>query len=205
VIDRAKALEILYANVRDSGLRRHMLAAEAAMRAYAGRLDADPELWGLAGLLHDFDWEIHPTVLTHPKEGAPILRAALVPESVIQAIQAHNSVGTGVMPTAPMDFALRACDEITGLIIAAALVRPAKDLRLLNTKSIQRNWKDKLFCAAVDRHEIDAATQAFSRFCFDGRLELWTHVGQVLEAMQTIAAELDLDGRLASPVVPPAS
>lgn len=199
MIDRAKALELLHAHVRDPGLRRHMLAAETAMRSYAGRLGGDPELWGLAGLLHDFDWEIHPTIETHPKEGAPILRAAQVPENVIQAILAHNSVGTGVEPTAAMDFALCACDEITGLIIAAALVRPAKDLRLLNTKSIQRNWKDKLFCAAVDRHEIDAATQAFSQACFDGRLELWTHVGNVLEAMQTIAAELDLDGRLAPP------
>lgn len=200
MIDRAQALEILHSNVRDPGLRRHMLAAETAMRSYAGRLGGDPELWGLAGLLHDFDWEIHPTIETHPKEGAPILRAAQVPENVIQAILAHNSVGTGVQPTAAMDFALCACDEITGLIIAAALVRPAKDLRLLNTKSIQRNWKDKLFCAAVDRHEIDAATQAFSQACFDGRLELWAHVGNVLEAMQTIAAELDLDGRLAPPL-----
>lgn len=198
-MQRAEALAILEEYVKDAGLRRHMLAAEAAMRGYAARLGEDPGLWGLAGLLHDFDWEIHPTTERHPKEGAPILRQRGLPEEAVQAILAHNPAGSGVHPAAPIDFALMACDEITGLVIAAALVRPARDLRQLTVKSVQRNWKDKLFCAAVDRHEIEAATAAFSRQCFAGGLELWHHAGNVLESMQAIAESLDLDGRLAKP------
>lgn len=198
-MERAEALAILEEYVKDPGLRRHMLAAEAAMRGYARKLDQDENLWGLAGLLHDFDWEIHPTSEKHPRDGAPILRSRGLPEAAVQAILAHNPPGSGVHPAAPIDFALMACDEITGLVIAAALVRPAKDLRQLAVKSVQRNWKDKLFCAAVDRHEIEAATAAFSQHCFGGQLELWQHVGNVLEFMQAEAENLDLDGRLAKP------
>jgi putative nucleotidyltransferase with HDIG domain len=198
-MDRAEALAILHEYVKDPGLRRHMLAAEAAMRGYAARLGHDPEPWGLAGLLHDFDWEIHPTIERHPKEGAPILRARGLAEESIKAILAHNPAGTGVPQQAPIDFALMACDEITGLVIAATLVRPAKDIGQMSVKSVQRNWKDKLFCAAVDRHEIEQATAAFSRACFEGKLELWQHVGHVLESMQQVAADLELDGRLAKP------
>lgn len=196
-MDRNQAWDILTEHVEDIGLRRHMLAVEAAMRFYAERLGGDVEAWGMAGLLHDFDWEMHPTVEQHPKDGAPILRERGVSEEVIQAILAHNPVGTGVDAQSPIDFALRACDEITGLIIAATLVRPAKDVRLMKVKSVKRNWKDKLFCAAVDRGEIEESTADFSRHCFDGKLELWQHVGHVLEAMKGRAAELDLDGRLA--------
>jgi putative nucleotidyltransferase with HDIG domain len=198
-MDRAEALAILHEYVKDPGLRRHMLAAEAAMRGYAARLGHDPEPWGLAGLLHDFDWEIHPTIEQHPKDGAPILRARGLGEESIKAILAHNPAGTGVPQEAPIDFALMACDEITGLIIAATLVRPAKDINQMTVKSVQRNWKDKLFCAAVDRHEIEHATANFSQACFEGRLELWQHVGNVLESMQQIAADLELDGRFARP------
>lgn len=196
-MNRNEAVAILEEYVKDPGLRRHMLAAEAAMRGYAARLGQDEDLWGLAGLLHDFDWEIHPTSEQHPKEGAPILRARGVPEEAVQAILAHNPPGSGVSPRAPIDFALMACDEITGLIIAATLVRPAKDLRQLALKSVQKSWKEKLFCAAVDRHEIEEATAAFSRNSFEGQLELWQHVGNVLESMQGIAESLELDGRLA--------
>lgn len=197
MIDRQSAWQILVEHVQDPGLRRHMVAVEAAMRGYAERLGGDPDRWGLAGLLHDFDWEIHPTTEQHPTEGAPILRGRGVPEDVIQAILAHNPEGSGVEATAPMDYALRACDEITGLVIAAALVRPHKDLRQIKVKSIKRNWKDKLFCAAVDRDEITTAVEDFSRTSFGGRLELWEHAANVLASMQAIAAELELDGRLA--------
>ena len=197
-MERQAALDILNEYVKDRGLQRHMKATEAAMRHYANLLEEDPEPWGLAGLLHDFDWEVHPTVEQHPKDGAPILRQRGAPEEVIQAILAHNPAGTGQEAVSAMDFALRACDEITGLIIAAALVRPAKDVRLMKVKSVKRNWKDKLFCAAVDRQEIIEATEAFSARCFDGKLELWQHVGHVLEAMKGVAEGLDLDGRLAA-------
>ncbi len=196
-MDRETGWQILTEHVKDPGLRRHMLAVEAAMRRYAERLGADPETWGLAGLLHDFDWEIHPTMEQHPAEGAPILRARGCPEEVIQAILAHNTEGSGVEPKDPIDFALRACDEITGLIIAGVYVRPQKDVRRMKVKSVKRNWKDKHFCAAVDRREVEHDTAAFSEQCFDGKLELWEHVGEVLEAMKDAAETLELDGRMA--------
>lgn len=197
-MDRQKAWDLMCENVQDHGLRRHMLAVEAAMRFYAERLDGDPETWGLAGLLHDFDWEIHPTLEGHPKNGAPILRDNGCPEEIVQAILSHNTAGTGVERQHPMDFALLACDEITGLIIAATLVRPHKDIRQIKIKSVKRNWKDKLFTAQIDRGEIEEATHDFSQACFDGKLEVWTHVGNVLQAMQGAAEPLDLDGRLAA-------
>jgi putative nucleotidyltransferase with HDIG domain len=196
-MDRETGWQILTEHVEDHGLRRHMLAVEAAMRWYAEKLGHDPEPWGLSGLLHDFDWEIHPSIEQHPKDGAPILRGRGCPEDVIQAILSHNTEGSGVERKEDMDFALYACDEITGLIIAATLVRPAKDIRLMKVKSVKRNWKDKLFAAAVDRDHVREATEDFSQHCFDGKLELWQHIGNVLTAMQGIAAELDLDGRLA--------
>jgi len=198
-MDRETGWQILTEHVQDPNLRRHMLAVEAATRWYADKLGHDPETWGLAGLLHDFDWEIHPTLETHPKEGVPILRRRGCPEEVLQAILAHNTEGTGVERREPLDFALLACDEITGLIIAAALVRPQKDLRALKVKSVKRSWKDKLFAAGVDRQHVTEATADFSDRCFDGKLELWEHVGNVLTAMQGAAAELGLDGRLARP------
>ena len=197
-MDRETGWQILTEHVEDPNLRRHMLAVEAAMRRYACKLDADPETWGLAGLLHDFDWEIHPTMQQHPAEGAPILRQRGVPEEVVQAILAHNTLGSGVGPQAPLDFALRACDEITGLIIAGVYVRPQKDVRRMKVKSVKRNWKDKHFCAAVNRREVIRDTEAFSQQCFDGKLQLWDHIAEVLAAMQDAAAELELDGRMAS-------
>ena len=117
---------------------------------------------------------------------------------MIQAIQAHFPEGSGVEPSTPMDYALRACDEITGLIIAATLVRPAKDVRQLKVKSVKRNWKDKLFAAGVHRDEVRECTEEFSAQCFDGKLELWEHVGNVLQAMQGAAEDLELDGRMAA-------
>ena len=197
-MDRETGWQILIELVKERGLRRHMLAVEAAMRWYAEKLGQDQDLWGLAGLLHDFDWEIHPNERQHPKDGAPILRQRGCPEEVIQAILAHFTKGSGVERKEDMDFALCASDEITGLIIAATLVRPAKDIRLLKVKSVKRSWKDKLFAAGVDRAEVTQSTEDFSQRCFDGKLELWQHVGNVLTAMQGVAVELDLDGRLAS-------
>jgi putative nucleotidyltransferase with HDIG domain len=194
---RDDAVAILHEHVQDENLRRHMLAVEAAMRRYAGELGADPDRWGLAGLLHDFDWEIHPTIDAHPKEGVPILRQRGVPEDVLQAILAHNTAGTGVERREPMDYALLACDEITGLIIAATFVRPHKDVRQLSVKSIKRNWKDKLFAAGVDRAEVAEAVEDFSRACHGGGLDLWQHAGNVLAAMQDAADTLELDGRMA--------
>lgn len=176
-----------------------MLAVEAAMRSYAAKLGGDAELWGLAGLLHDYDWEIHPTLESHPKEGIALLVERGCPEPVAQAILAHNEAGTGVAARENMDFALRACDEITGLVIAAALVRPTKDVRDVEVKSIQKRWKERSFAAGVDRSEVERATEDFSRVAFGGALGLPEHIGNVLAAMQGVAADLELDGRLAKP------
>lgn len=202
MIDRAEAWKIVTDHVAEPGLRRHMVAVEAATRWYSERLGGDPEQWGIAGLLHDFDWEIHPSIERHPKEGIPILRARGVDdEAVIQAILAHNTEGTGVLRKTALDYTLLACDEITGLIIAGALVRPHKDLRQLNVKSVQKNFKEKIFAAGVDRDHVTKATEEFSQFCYGGQLSLWEHVGNVLTAMQGIAEELELDGRLARQMV----
>ena len=202
-MERQRAWELVVENVQSPGLRRHMLAVEAAMRGYASRLGGEVEEWGLAGLLHDFDWEIHPTLDQHPAAGAPILREHGASENVVRAILSHNTEGTGVERERPIDFALLACDEVTGLVIAAALVRPSKDLREVELKSIQKRWKERAFAAGVDREHVTQATAEFSRACFGGELELWPHVGNVLAAMQQVAAELDLDGRLARGTVPP--
>src|SRR5262249_48849584 len=172
-------------------------AVEAAMRWYAGKLGEDPDTWGLAGLLHDWDWEIHPTLEQHPAAGASTLREQGAAETVVQAILSHNTEGTGVERARPIDFALLACDEVTGLIIAAALVRPSKDVRDVEVKSIKKRWKERAFAAGVAREHVEAATADFSRVCCDGKLDLWEHVGNVLEAMKGVAAALDLDGRLA--------
>lgn len=194
---RDEAFRLMTEHVQAAGLRRHMIAVEAAMRDYAARLGGDPELWGLAGLLHDYDWEIHPTLEAHPREGVPLLRERGCPEDVVHAILAHNTVSTGVERERPMDFALLACDEVTGLVIAGALVRPSKDVRDVELRSIQKRWKERAFAAGVDRAHVEQVTADFSRACFDGGLDLWQHVGNVLAAMQKAAAELELDGRLA--------
>lgn len=193
-MNREIAWSIVCEFVKDPGLRRHMLAVEAAMRGYASTLNGDPELWGQAGLLHDFDWEIHPTLEDHTVKGAPILRERGVSEDVVTAILSHNHKITGVNPSRPIDFTLLACDEVTGLIIATALVRPTKNIREVELKSVQKKWKAREFAAGVHRDEVEAATAEFSRACFDGKLELWQHIGNVLGSMQKVAEELQLAG-----------
>ncbi len=202
---REEAWQLVQDNVQAVGLRRHMLSVEAAMRAYAAKLGGEVEQWGLAGLLHDWDWEIHPTLETHVVEGTPVLREKGVPEPVVQAILAHNEPATGVPRREPIDFALLANDEVTGLIIAAALVRPSKDVRDVEVKSIKKRWKERAFAAGVDREHVERVTADFSTACFGGGLDIWEHVGNVLAAMQGTAAELELDGRLATASATPAA
>ena len=197
-MDRERALATMEEHVQAEGLRRHMLAVEAAMRFYAAKLGEDVESWGLAGLLHDYDWEIHPTLEAHPAEGAALLRERGCPETVVQAILSHNPAGTGVERERPIDFALMACDEVTGLMIAGTLVRPDKDIRQMKIKSVKKRWKSRIFAAGVDRDEVAEATEEFSKACFDGKLELWEHVQNVLTAMQDSAETIGLDGSLAT-------
>ncbi len=196
-MDREAAWKTVQEFVKAHGLQKHMLAVEAAMRWYAEKLDGDADAWGLAGLLHDFDWEIHPTLEQHPADGAAILRERGLDEDIIRTILSHNTEGTGVERETSRDYALLACDEITGLISAAALIRPSKDVRDVPLKSVRKRWKQRAFAAGVDREHVEEVTADFSRECFDGELELWQHAGNVLAAMQGIAAELELDGRLA--------
>jgi putative nucleotidyltransferase with HDIG domain len=180
--------------VQDTGLRRHMVAVGAAMRFYATELGHDPDYWQTVGLIHDFDWEIHPDLDQHPIKGADILRERGWDEETIRVVLSHYTGGTGVEREKPVDFALLACDEITGLIIATALVRPSKNIHDVALKSIRKKWKDRRFAAGVEREHVEEVTADFSRVCFDGRLDLWTHIGNVLAAMQSEAAWLDLEG-----------
>ena len=194
---REDAWSLVCKYVQDNGLRRHMLAVSAAMRWYAEKLDQDVENWGIVGLLHDFDWEIHPNLDEHPIKGADILREQGWDEATIRTILSHYTEGTGIKREQTVDFALMACDEITGLIIATALVRPSRDIRDVKIKSIRKKWKGRAFAAGVDRDHITEVTADFSRECFDSKLELWDHIGNVLAAMQADADVLELDGRLA--------
>jgi putative nucleotidyltransferase with HDIG domain len=183
---RQEALDIVREHVKNESLVRHMLSVEAAMRFYARKLGEDEEIWGLAGLLHDFDWEIHPTLEQHPQDGAPILRERGVPELVIEAVLSHAN-HTGIPRETSMQKALFACDEITGLITAAALVRPSKSIHDVKVKSIKNKWKDRSFAAGANRQEMEEGALEFG-------VELWEHAGNVLEAMQGIAVDLGLEG-----------
>ena len=174
--------------VENENLIRHMLSVEAAMSFYADKYSEDVDLWGLAGLLHDFDWEIHPTLEQHPQDGAPILRERGVPEPVIRAIQSHAD-HTGVPRQSLMEKALYACDEITGLIVAVALVRPSRSLYDLKVKSVKKKWKDRAFAAGANRDEIKQAVEEFD-------VPLWDHTGNVILAMRGIAPQLNLEGEL---------
>lgn len=194
---RDEAWELVCEFVQDSGLRRHMLAVAAALRWYAVQLNADAAEWEMIGLLHDFDWEVHPDLDRHPIKGADILRERGWDQAIIRTILSHYTEGTGVERERPVDFALLACDEITGLLIATALVRPSRDIREVTLSSVRKKWKDLRFAAGVDRMHVTEVTADFSRECFADQLDLWTHVGNVLTAMQEAATLLELDGRLA--------
>jgi putative nucleotidyltransferase with HDIG domain len=187
-MDRSQALSLVQEYVKSPNLINHMLAVEAAMRFYARTAQEDEELWGITGLLHDFDWEIHPTLEEHPQAGAPILRERGVPEEVIQAILSHAE-HTGVPRQTKLQKALYACDEITGLITAVALVRPSRSLYDLTSASVKKKWKDKAFAAGANREEIRRATEEFG-------VELWEHTDNVILALRGIAPELGLEGEL---------
>jgi putative nucleotidyltransferase with HDIG domain len=187
-MNRSQALDIVNDYVKNENLIRHMLAVEAAMRFYAEKFNEDVELWGVVGLLHDFDWEIHPTLEEHPLAGAPILREKGVPEEIIQTILSHAD-HTGIPRQSLMQKSLYACDEITGLVTAVALVRPSRSLYDLEVSSVKKKWKDKAFAAGANRQEIEDATREFG-------LDLWEHVGNVILAMRTIAPELGLVGNI---------
>ncbi len=184
-MNRDDALKIVREFVKNENLVRHMLAVEAAMAAYANKFGEDEEKYRIVGLLHDFDWEIHPTLDGHPQKGSEILRARGVSEEIIRAILAH-APHTGTSRDSKIEKAIFAVDELTGLITTTALVRPSKKIADVEVKSIKKKWKDKGFAAGVNREEVEQGTRELG-------VDLWEeHVPTVLKAMQSIADDLGL-------------
>ena len=181
---REAAWDLVCAHTASPGLRRHMLAVEAAMRHCARLRGEDEALWGCVGLLHDFDYEAHPE--GHPLTGEPLLAAAGWPLPVRRAILSHAE-NSGGPRQSPLELGLHACDEITGLIVATALVRPDRDLRQVTVTSVMKKWRNPAFAAGVDREEMARAADAFG-------VPLEAHVGEVLAAMQAVAEDLGLAG-----------
>lgn len=181
---RDEALELLEEWVDNENLRGHMRAVEAAVRAYARRFGQDEETWGLAGLLHDLDWEKYPD--EHPLKAVDKLRELGYPEEITHAILAHRGDFTGVQAETPLDKTLVACDELTGLITATALVRP-NGIDDLKPKSVKKKMKDATFARGVDRDDVRRGPELLG-------LELDEHIQTVIEAMRGVAGELGLTG-----------
>jgi putative nucleotidyltransferase with HDIG domain len=187
-MNRSQALHIVQHYVKNQNLINHMLCVEAAMRWYARYYGEDEELWAVVGLLHDFDWEIHPTIPDHPMAGAQILRTHEVPEDIIRAVLSHADF-TGVPRQTRLEKALFACDEITGLVTAVALVRPSRSVYDLTASSVKKKWKDKAFAAGANREEISKGAEELG-------VELWQHVDNIILAMRQIAPQIGLEGNL---------
>lgn len=188
---REQALALMHEYTASDSLRKHMLSVEAAMRAYADKFGDDGELWGLAGLVHDFDYErfpnnAHSPTDEHPAEGARILRANGYPEDVIQAILGHANY-SGVARETQMAKTLYAVDELTGLITATALVRPSKSVLEVEARSVRKKMKDKAFARGVNRDDVINGAA-------DLGVDLDEHITFVIGAMQSVAASLGLAG-----------
>jgi putative nucleotidyltransferase with HDIG domain len=184
-VDRAGAWELVCEYTQSDSLRKHMLAVEAAMRAYARRFGEDEETFGIVGLLHDFDYERWPHAPDHPLQGAVILAERGYPEHVIYAIKSHADYLTDCPRVSRLDKTLYACDELAGFITAVAKIRP-EGLHGLKASSIKKKFKQKTFAAAVKREDIVAGAA-------DLGVELDEHIQFVVDAMAVIAGELDLD------------
>ena len=184
--NRDDAWNLLTTHMAKESLLKHALAVEAAMREYALRSGEDEELWGITGLLHDIDYEQYPNMEQHPFEGAKILEEAGYPPEMIQAVLAH-APHTGEKRETPLAKTLFAVDELTGFIVAVALVRPSRSIHDVKVKSVTKKFKDRSFAALVNRNDIIEGAG-------DLGLEVSEHVGIVLAAMQGIAADLGLEG-----------
>ena len=184
--DRNAAWKLLTTHMAKDNLLKHALAVEAAMRAYAMRSGEDAELWGITGLLHDVDYEKYPDMEHHPFVGAKILEEAGYPPEMIQAVLAH-APHTGEKRETPLAKTLFAVDELTGFIVAVALVRPSGSIHDVKVKSVTKKFKDRSFAALVNRDDIREGAD-------DLGLEVSEHVSVVLSAMQGIAVDLGLEG-----------
>jgi putative nucleotidyltransferase with HDIG domain len=189
--ERAAAWCLLTEFTQSESLRKHALAVEACMRAYARKQGGDEELWGLVGLLHDFDYEKYPTAEEHPYKGNEILKERGYSDEIRRAIMSHAEY-SGVPRVTPMEKTLFACDELAGFITACALVKPGKSLAEVEAKSVRKKMKDKAFARSVNRNDIVTGAA-------DLGVELEEHIAFCIEAMKAIAAELGLDGRAAKP------
>lgn len=186
---RAQAWELLTQYTSSASLLKHALAVEAAMRAYARHYGEDEELWAVTGLLHDFDYEQHPTADEHPLAGCEILAKAGWPEEIITAIKGH-AVYLDVPRETLMAKTLFAVDELTGLVTACALVRPSKSIFDLTAKSVKGKWNDKAFARGVNREDIELGMAELG-------VDRTEHIAFVIGALKAIAVELELDGSLA--------
>ena len=180
---RERAWETLTSYTKSTALLRHALAVEASTRSYARRFGEDEELWGVTALLHDFDYEIHPTLDKHPQDGAPILRDEGYPEEVIEAVLSHAE-HLALPRDTPLKKSLFACDELSGFVHACGLVRPT-GLEGLEPKSVKKKLKQPSFAAGVHRDEVYAGAELIG-------VELDEHIANVVEALQPIAKELGL-------------
>lgn len=182
-VTRERAWETLTEHTKSEALLRHALAVEAAVRGYADRLGEDGEFWSAAALLHDFDYEIHPTLDKHPQDGAPILRAAGYPEELIDAVLSHAE-HLAIPRDTPLKKTLFACDELAGFVHACALVRP-DGIETLEPRSVRKKLKQPSFAAGVHRDEVYRGAEELG-------LELDEHIANVIASLRPIAAQLGL-------------
>ena len=188
-MNREDAWRLVAEWTQSDSLRKHMLAVEAGMRAYACRFGEDEEKWATVGVLHDFDYERYPDVAVegHPVVGSKLLRDMGWPDDIIRCILSHATEITGVEKRTLMEKSLYAVDELTGLITAVTLVRPGKNIADVKVSSVKKKWKDRAFAAGVHREEIEQAA-------IDLGVPIDEHIGVVLAAMQAAAPALGLDG-----------
>ena len=184
--DREQAWGLLTEFTQSESLRKHALAVEACMRAYARKLSGDEELWSVVGLLHDFDYEKYPSLDDHPYKGNEILKERGWPEEICRAIMSHAEY-SGVPRVTSMEKALFACDELAGFITACALVKPGKSLAEVEARSVRKKMKDKAFARSVNRDDITTGAA-------DLGVDLEEHIAFCIEAMKAIADKLGLDG-----------
>ena len=190
-VTREAAWSLLTEYTQSESLRKHALAVEVCVRAYARKFGEEEEKWGIVGLIHDFDYEKYPSLDDHPMRGSEILERRGWPEEIRRAILSHAD-HTGVARQSRLEHALFACDELAGFITAVALVKPGKSLAEVDARSVRKKMKDKAFARSVNREDITKGAQELG-------VELEEHIALCIDAMKGIAAELELDGRKAAP------
>jgi putative nucleotidyltransferase with HDIG domain len=188
-LTRESAWGLLAEYTKSESLRKHAMAVEALMRAYANKYGEDVELWGIVGLLHDFDYEMYPTMPDHPNRGAEILRDRGYPDDIIYAISSHVTE-TGLARHNLLCKTIYACDELAGFLVASALVRPGKSILGMESKSVRKKLKDKAFARAVNRDDIVRGAAALG-------VDLEEHISFCIRALEANAGALGLDGSTA--------